>query len=155
MMKYESAYKAYTTFEDKVTEGVDFYRSLRENIAKIKQKAEELLKQVPVAPVKPKVVLPPSPITHTSLPPAVAQPAGPTLRDYLNGRRNIPNDLPIEPIHSETSGRLTLRDYLDARKSQSNPSPGSPFIQSNFQVIPDRVIRAPLTRSMTFILRTA
>ncbi|XP_055336137.1 tyrosine-protein phosphatase non-receptor type 23-like [Paramacrobiotus metropolitanus] len=139
LKKYESAYRSYQVFSEKVAEGLEFYRSFKDMLSKLKTKVELLLKQA--APIVPKITRPPAPVLPPTATPSASSVQGPTLRDYLN-RKNSQSNEPIHsavPTHHDVSmpfsplsapfmppppsansalsmPKPTLRDYLEAKK---------------------------------------
>ncbi|GAV04367.1 hypothetical protein RvY_14655 [Ramazzottius varieornatus] len=142
------AYRSYMTFVEKVNEGLDFYRNLKDNLLNVKGKAEELAKTVtPSFPAPPKVVRPPVPTQNGSS--KATTPQGPTLRDYLNNRNGVPNqtlvaDGTLDSLSDNlssgyggnlaaNSSRPTLRDYLEAKKSSRSSSVNNSGPDLSFQ----------------------
>ena len=79
---FDEAVSSYDHFNQKIAEGMDFYRNLKENLSKITAKLHELYKQTPLGQPKPKMVPPPAP-TYVDGPNRPV--SGARLGDYLGG----------------------------------------------------------------------
>ncbi|OQV15126.1 Tyrosine-protein phosphatase non-receptor type 23 [Hypsibius exemplaris] len=122
---HDDSFSSYENFNTKITEGLEFYRSLKDNVNKTKAKIEELLKQTPLGQPKPKLVQPPAPPSGEDLPHRSSLPpqGGPRLGDYIGqpkyppgAQSSFPANVSATPVPLK-SGRPTLKDYLDAKKS--------------------------------------